>query len=63
MRVLTEHFRKLVELAKQDEDFKASHSIEEARIEHERKQANRSPRSGAVTAPDELRDRSARAAS
>ncbi|AMV24023.1 Low affinity iron permease [Gemmata sp. SH-PL17] len=61
VRVLTEHFRKLVELAKQDEDFKASHSIEEAQVEHDRKQASRGPRSGVGSGPDEPRGRGAQA--
>jgi low affinity Fe/Cu permease len=42
VKLLREHFRKLVELAKQDEDFTCAHSIEEAEAEHERKKAARS---------------------
>jgi low affinity Fe/Cu permease len=41
VRLLREHFRKLVELAKQDEDFTTAHSIEEAEAEHTRKKASR----------------------
>ncbi len=35
--ILRKHYRRLVELAKQDEDFTRAHSIEEAEAEHERK--------------------------
>jgi low affinity Fe/Cu permease len=41
VKILREHFRKLVELAKQDEDFTCSHSIEEAEAEHARKKSAR----------------------
>src|SRR3954467_406723 len=34
VKVLREHFRKLVELAKQEEDITCSHSIEEAKPRH-----------------------------
>ena len=41
MKLLREHFRKLVELAKQEGDLKQSHSIEEAEADHTRKKASR----------------------
>jgi low affinity Fe/Cu permease len=41
VQYLRKHFRRLVELAKQDEDFTKAHSIEEAEAEHERKKATR----------------------
>lgn len=41
VKILRDHFRKLVELAKKDEDFTCVHSIEEAEAEHERKKARR----------------------
>src|SRR5215213_10231867 len=41
VRVLRAHFRKLVELAKEDEDFHRAHSIEEAEVEHARKRETR----------------------
>lgn len=41
VRILREHYRKLVELAKKDEDFTKAHSIEEAEAEHERKQTTK----------------------
>jgi low affinity Fe/Cu permease len=41
VKLLREHYRKLVELAKQDEDFTKAHSIEEAEIEHELKRESR----------------------
>jgi low affinity Fe/Cu permease len=44
VRLLREHFRKLVELAKKDEDFSRSHSIEEAEAEHTRKKMSRGER-------------------
>ena len=47
VRILRDHFRKLVELAKQDEDFTTAHSIEEAEAEHTRKKASRE-RSGST---------------
>src|SRR5690349_18259296 len=34
VKILTEHFRKLVELAKSDEQLTCSHSIEEAEADH-----------------------------
>src|SRR4051812_30240521 len=34
VKVLRDHFRKLVELAQRDEDFTCVHSIEEAELEH-----------------------------
>ncbi len=37
VKILTDHFRKLVELAKKDEDLKQSHSIEDAEADHVRK--------------------------
>jgi low affinity Fe/Cu permease len=40
VKLLREHFRTLVELAKKDEDFTKAHSIEEAQAEHVRKQAS-----------------------
>jgi low affinity Fe/Cu permease len=41
VQILRVHFHKLVELAKQDEDFTKAHSIEEAEAEHERKKSAR----------------------
>ena len=41
VKILRDHFRKLVELAQQDEDFTTAHSIEEAEAEHVRKKASR----------------------
>jgi low affinity Fe/Cu permease len=41
VRILHNHFRTLVELAKKDEDFTRAHSIEEAQAEHERKKSAR----------------------
>jgi low affinity Fe/Cu permease len=41
VRLLRDHFRKLVELAQADEDFTVAHSIEEAEAEHTRKKASR----------------------
>jgi low affinity Fe/Cu permease len=41
VKILRAHYRKLVELAKKDEDFTRAHSIEEAKVEHERKVAAR----------------------
>ncbi len=38
VKVIREHFHKLVELAKKDENFTQAHSVEEAEAEHERKQ-------------------------
>jgi len=37
VRILREHFRKLVELAKKEEDITCSHSVEEAEADHVRK--------------------------
>jgi len=37
VKVIREHYRKLAELAKQDEDVTCSHSIEEAEADHKRK--------------------------
>jgi low affinity Fe/Cu permease len=39
VKVLREHFRKLVELAKAEADIRCSHSIEEAEADHSRKKA------------------------
>lgn len=39
--LLRKHYRRLVELAKQDEDFTCAHSVEEAEAEHRRKLAER----------------------
>jgi len=41
VKVLREHFRKLVELAKAEEDITCSHSIEEAEADHARKRSAR----------------------
>jgi low affinity Fe/Cu permease len=41
VKVLRDHFRKLVELAQRDEDFTCVHSIEEAELEHARKKLSR----------------------
>lgn len=45
VKILRAHYRKLVELAKKDEDFTCAHSIEEAQAEHERKQLSRGGKS------------------
>lgn len=37
VKILRDHFRKLVELAKKDEDISCSHSIEDAEADHVRK--------------------------
>ena len=37
VRILHDHYHKLVELAKKDSDLKCSHSIEDAEADHERK--------------------------
>jgi low affinity Fe/Cu permease len=37
VKILRNHFRKLVELAKKDGDLKCSHSIEDAELDHARK--------------------------
>ena len=37
VKILHEHFRKLVELSTKDEDLKCSHSIEDAEFDHARK--------------------------
>ena len=37
VKILHEHYQKLVELAKKDTDLKCSHSIEDAEADHERK--------------------------
>jgi low affinity Fe/Cu permease len=37
LKVLHQHYRRLVEMAKADRDVSASHSIEEAEMRHERK--------------------------
>ncbi|HEY1187759.1 MAG TPA: low affinity iron permease family protein [Gemmata sp.] len=39
VQILRAHFRKLVELAKRDEDLKCSHSIEDAEADHVRKKS------------------------
>ena len=41
VRILHQHFCKLVELAKKDEDFRESHSIEDAEADHKRKYERR----------------------
>jgi len=41
VKILGEHFRKLVELAKSDEEITCSHSIEEAEADHQRKRSSR----------------------
>src|SRR6266545_682311 len=41
VKILRDHFRKLVELAKRDHDLKRSHSIEEAEAGHARKHGSR----------------------
>jgi len=40
VKLLRQHFRKLVELAMRDENFTCVHSIEEAEVEHARKRAS-----------------------
>ncbi len=52
--ILRKHYRRLVELARKDEDFTKAHSIEEAEAEHERKRARREAERRAV-ASTELR--------
>ena len=44
VKILREHFHKLVELAKQDEELNQSHSIEEAEAGHTRKKESRKAR-------------------
>lgn len=46
VKILCEHFRKLVELAQRDEDLKRSHSIEDAEADHARKQSVNAGESG-----------------
>ncbi|MCE9568227.1 MAG: low affinity iron permease family protein [Planctomycetes bacterium] len=41
VKVIRDHFRKLADLAKQDEDVTCSHSIEEAEADHQRKRTAR----------------------
>src|SRR5215471_7793968 len=41
VKILREHFRRLVELAKAEEDITCSHSIEEADADHARKKSAR----------------------
>jgi low affinity Fe/Cu permease len=41
VRILTKHFRRLVELSKKDEELTCSHSIEEAEADHARKRRAR----------------------
>jgi low affinity Fe/Cu permease len=43
VKILREHYRELVKLAKQDEKITESHSIEDARMDHARKRARRHP--------------------
>src|SRR5207249_823393 len=43
VKILREHYRELVKLAKQDESICESHSIEDARKDHARKRASRHP--------------------
>ena len=49
VRVLREHYRELVKLAKQDEKITVSHSIEDARADHARKLSAR--RRGLMSKP------------
>ena len=49
VRILHDHYHKLVELAKKDSDLKCSHSIEDAEADHERKQKTQK---GEKPAPD-----------
>ena len=44
VKILTEHFRKLAELARQEEEVTCSHSIEEAEAGHARKRLARAAR-------------------
>jgi low affinity Fe/Cu permease len=46
--ILRKHYRRLVELAKKDEDFTKAHSIEEADAEHARKRGVRGEKAGAA---------------
>ena len=48
MKVLKEHYKELVKLAKQDERVCESHSIEDARRDHARKRAARRGQGGAA---------------
>ncbi|VTR90723.1 membrane protein : Uncharacterized protein OS=Fibrella aestuarina BUZ 2 GN=FAES_0228 PE=4 SV=1: Iron_permease [Gemmata massiliana] len=43
VRILSDHFHKLVELAKRDSDLKQSHSIEDAEADHVRKLERNEP--------------------
>jgi low affinity Fe/Cu permease len=52
VKILREHFRKLVELAKLEEDITCSHSIEEAEADHARKRQ--------VRAEEQMGDRRAK---
>ncbi len=49
VRILHDHYHKLVELAKKDSDLKCSHSIEDAEADHERK---RKTQQGEKPAPE-----------
>ncbi|HEX4612272.1 MAG TPA: low affinity iron permease family protein, partial [Urbifossiella sp.] len=50
VRVLQNHYRKLVELAKQDDKLTESHSIEDAELDHAEKLAARRRGAGEPTA-------------
>jgi low affinity Fe/Cu permease len=50
--ILRTHYKRLVELAKKDEDFGKAHSIEEADAEHARKRASRGQKGRAGTRED-----------
>ena len=41
LSVLRQHFRRLVEMSRQDEDLGRSHSVEEAEVRHASKQSRR----------------------
>jgi low affinity Fe/Cu permease len=44
VQILRQHYRELVELAKRDENLTESHSIEDARADHEQKKRDRQKR-------------------
>jgi low affinity Fe/Cu permease len=50
--ILRKHYKRLVELAKKDEDFTKAHSIEEADAEHARKKGRRGEKGRAGSGED-----------
>ncbi len=64
VKILREHFRTLVELAKKDESLTCSHSIEEAEADHAKKLAKRAAeKAGRARKPRRKRRRKAAPAS